>query len=61
MAPPRAHPAAPGPAAAPPAAAPKPTPPPVRVDADDSRNARQGADPGERRRTPDSRYTPRER
>jgi len=38
-----------------------PATPPARNDADDGRNPRQGADPGERRRTPESRYTPRER
>ncbi len=43
------------------AAAPRPATPPARNDADDGRNPRQGADPGERRRTPESRYTPRER
>jgi len=58
----RAQPFTPVPVPTPPvAAAPRPATPPARNDADDGRNPRQGADPGERRRTPESRYTPRER
>ncbi len=60
-APARAQPVTPSPTVTPPVAAPRPVTPPARNDADDGRNPRQGADPGERRRTPDSRYTPRER
>jgi hypothetical protein len=49
-APPRAQPFTPAPAAA-----------AARNDAQEGRYQRPGADLGERRRTPESRYTPRER
>jgi hypothetical protein len=60
----RAQPFTPAPAPAPaPQAAPTPRPalPQAPKDAADGRNPGQGPDAGERRRTPESRYTPRER
>ncbi|MCU0919712.1 MAG: hypothetical protein MUF16_05165 [Burkholderiaceae bacterium] len=62
VAPTRAEPFKPVPAPAPQAAAPpRPATPTPRNDAQEGRNARQPFDPGERRRTPESRYAPRER
>jgi hypothetical protein len=43
------------------AAPPRPAAAPAHNNADEARNVRQGAEPGERRRTPESRSTPRER
>ena len=61
-APARAQPFIPAPAAAPAVAAPpRPAAAPAHNNADEARNVRQGAEPGERRRTPESRSTPRER